>query len=85
MFLLVLVQKRSEELARASAEQAESVSNNGDKSSSGFKGSSTTAHPLSAVYMDEFDTYVATLNIVCYATYVYCFIFAIIKEKGSSF
>nr|XP_004287280.2 PREDICTED: LOW QUALITY PROTEIN: CCR4-NOT transcription complex subunit 10 [Fragaria vesca subsp. vesca] len=57
------VKKRSEELARASAEQAESVSNNGDKLSSGFKGSSTTAHPLSAVYMDEFDTYVATLNI----------------------
>ncbi|KAL6221652.1 hypothetical protein ACLB2K_005048 [Fragaria x ananassa] len=56
------VKKRSEELARASAEQAD-VSNNGDKSSSGFKGSSTTAHPLSAVYMDEFDTYVATLNI----------------------
>ncbi|KAM5547986.1 hypothetical protein ABKV19_002118 [Rosa sericea] len=57
------VKKRSEELARASAEQAESASNSGDKSSSGSKASSTMAHPFSALYMDEFDTYVATLNI----------------------
>lgn len=64
---MVLVQKRSEELARASAEQVESVSNNGDKPSSGSKASSAMAHPFSSVYMDEFDTYVATLNIVCYA------------------
>ncbi|XP_008242819.1 PREDICTED: CCR4-NOT transcription complex subunit 10 [Prunus mume] len=52
------VKKRSEELARASAEQVESGSNIG-----GSRGSSTMGHPFSAVYMDEFDTYVATLNI----------------------
>ncbi|KAM1809172.1 hypothetical protein ACFX15_025495 [Malus domestica] len=57
------VKKRSEELARTSAEQVESGSNTGDKVALGSKGSGTMGHPLSAVYMDEFDTYVATLNI----------------------
>ena len=75
------MQKRSEELARASVEQAESVSNSGDKSSSGSKASSTTAHPFSAVYVDEFDTYVTTLNIVCELSTLTCFIFASIKTK----
>ncbi|XP_009340640.2 CCR4-NOT transcription complex subunit 10 isoform X1 [Pyrus x bretschneideri] len=57
------VKKRSEELARTSAEQVESGSNTGDKVALGSKGSGAMGHSFSAVYMDEFDTYVAILNI----------------------
>ncbi|XP_059432311.1 uncharacterized protein LOC132165670 isoform X2 [Corylus avellana] len=61
--------KRSEELASASGEQVEAVSNLGNKVISGFKGNSTMAHQLSTanssniVYTDEFDTSVAILNV----------------------
>ena len=55
MFFL-LVQKRSEELANASGEQAESGSNVGNKVTSG-------SNSASIIY--EFDTSVAALNIVC--------------------
>ncbi|XVE63682.1 hypothetical protein DITRI_Ditri07aG0039000 [Diplodiscus trichospermus] len=56
---------RSEELARASGEQAESGNNAGNKVASGSKGSgSTTAsNSGSIIYTDEFDTSVAALNI----------------------
>lgn len=63
------VKKRSEELACASGEQAEAVSNHGNKVISGSKGSSTVANQLSTansastVFTDEFDTSVAILNI----------------------
>ncbi|XVE63680.1 hypothetical protein DITRI_Ditri07aG0039000 [Diplodiscus trichospermus] len=59
------VKMRSEELARASGEQAESGNNAGNKVASGSKGSgSTTAsNSGSIIYTDEFDTSVAALNI----------------------
>ncbi|KAB1208989.1 CCR4-NOT transcription complex subunit 10 [Morella rubra] len=63
------VKKRSEELACASGEQVESVSNLGNKAALGSKGSSTMAHQLPSVnssdvvYTDECDTSVAILNI----------------------
>ncbi|PON77072.1 N-terminal acetyltransferase A, auxiliary subunit [Parasponia andersonii] len=63
------VKKRSEELAQASGEQGEASGSVGNKVMLGSKGSNTLAHPFpassnsSAVYMDEFDTCVATLNI----------------------
>ncbi|KAL5547770.1 hypothetical protein UlMin_003001 [Ulmus minor] len=63
------VKKRSEELAQASGEQSESANNLGNKVTFGSKGSNTTAQAFSAasgssiVYIDEFDTSVATLNI----------------------
>lgn len=69
--LLVLVQKRIEELACASGDQVEAVSNLLNKVTLGSKGS-TMAHQLSTanssniVYTDEFDTSVAILNIVCF-------------------
>lgn len=61
------VKKTSEDLARASDEQAETLGNHGN-SISGSKGSGTTLHQLSASnssipYIDEFDTSVTTLNI----------------------
>jgi len=71
-FLLLLVQRRSEELASASGEQLEAVSNLGNKVILGSKGNSTVAHQLSTannsniVYTDEFDTSVAILNVVCF-------------------
>lgn len=70
--LLEWIQKRSEELACASGEQVESVSNLGNKAALGSKGSSTMAHQFPSVnssdvvYTDECDTSVAILNIVCY-------------------
>ncbi|XVE71497.1 hypothetical protein DITRI_Ditri10aG0155600 [Diplodiscus trichospermus] len=54
------VKNRSEELAHASGDQAESGSNVGNKVTSGSKGSSSTAHQF---YTDEFDTSVVALNI----------------------
>ncbi|XWS70736.1 hypothetical protein CRYUN_Cryun03dG0074000 [Craigia yunnanensis] len=63
------VKKRSEELAHASGEWAESGSNVGNKVTSGSKGSDATTYQFSAsnsariIYTDEFDTSVATLNI----------------------
>lgn len=63
------VKKRSEELASASGEQVEAVSNLGNKVILGSKGNSTMAHQLSTanssniVYSDEFDTSVAILNV----------------------
>lgn len=69
--MFVLVQKRNEELANASGEQAESGSIVANKVSSGSKGSGTTTHQFadsnsaSIIYTDEFDTSVAALNIVC--------------------
>lgn len=66
--LLNNVKKRSEELARASAEQAEAGGSLANKAALGSKGSAL-AHPFSSassaniVYMDEFDPCVATVNI----------------------
>ncbi|GLT29674.1 hypothetical protein SLA2020_045250 [Shorea laevis] len=62
------VKKRSEELAHASGEQVESFGNVGNKGIPGSKGSVGFSHQISAnsgstIYMDEFDTSVATLNI----------------------
>ncbi|XVF34598.1 hypothetical protein REPUB_Repub18cG0072400 [Reevesia pubescens] len=58
------VKKRSEELAHASGEQAESGSNVGNKINSGSKGGGITAsNSASIIYTDEFDTSVAALNI----------------------
>ncbi|XVE98376.1 hypothetical protein REPUB_Repub03eG0101500 [Reevesia pubescens] len=58
------VKKRSEELAHASGEQAESGSNAGNKITSGSKGDSITAsNSACTIYTDEFDTSVAALNI----------------------
>lgn len=63
------VKKRSEELASASGEQVEPVSNLGNKVILGSKGSGVMAHQLSTanstniVYSDEFDTSVAILNM----------------------
>ncbi|KAE7998931.1 hypothetical protein FH972_003424 [Carpinus fangiana] len=63
------VKKRSEELASASGEQVEAVSNLGNKVILGSKGNSMMAHQLSTansssiVYTDEFDTSVAILNV----------------------
>ncbi|KAF9615214.1 hypothetical protein IFM89_022476 [Coptis chinensis] len=62
------VKKRSEDLARASGEQVETLSNHVSSAISGSKGSSTTVNQLSAsdtstVYIDEYDASVATLNI----------------------
>ncbi|EXB39017.1 CCR4-NOT transcription complex subunit 10 [Morus notabilis] len=60
--------KQSEEIARASGEQVEAGGSLASKTVSGSK-SSTLAHPLSSassaniMYMDEFDTCVATVNI----------------------
>lgn len=56
------VKKRSEELVCASGEQVEAVSNLGNKVILGSKGNNTAANSTSIVYMDEFDTSVATLN-----------------------
>ncbi|KAF3453746.1 hypothetical protein FNV43_RR04187 [Rhamnella rubrinervis] len=67
--VLYNVKKRSEELARASGEQVEAAGSQGSKAALGSKGTSTVLHPFSAassdsiIYMDEFDTWVATLNI----------------------
>lgn len=64
--VLNYVKTRSEELARASGEQAEA---GGNKNVSGSKGTGTMANQFSAassgsvVYADEFDTSVASLNI----------------------
>ncbi|KAF5459200.1 hypothetical protein F2P56_023175, partial [Juglans regia] len=66
--LVVLVQKRIEDLASASGEQVEAASNLLNKVTLGSKGSTMT-HQLSSannsnvVYTDEFDTSVAILNI----------------------
>ncbi|KAF8400610.1 hypothetical protein HHK36_013909 [Tetracentron sinense] len=66
--LLNKVKERSEELACASGEQVEVVSNLGDSVTSGSKGSNTTLHQLSAAYstsiasMGKFDTCVTLLN-----------------------
>ncbi|KAJ6759017.1 CCR4-NOT TRANSCRIPTION COMPLEX SUBUNIT 10 [Salix koriyanagi] len=63
------IERKSEELAQASGEQAETVSNLGNKVVSGCKGSAATVHQASATsslcaaYMDEFDPAVARLNI----------------------
>ncbi|KAK0572695.1 hypothetical protein LWI29_035653 [Acer saccharum] len=62
------VKRRSEELARASGEQAETVNNLGNKVILGAKGSGaghqiSSANSGSLVFMDEFDTSVAKLNI----------------------
>ncbi|KAK3213154.1 hypothetical protein Dsin_017860 [Dipteronia sinensis] len=62
------VKRRSEELARASGEQAETANNLGNKVILGAKGSGaghqiSSANSGSLVYMDEFDTSVAKLNI----------------------
>ncbi|XP_065848485.1 uncharacterized protein [Euphorbia lathyris] len=60
--------KKSELLAQASGEQVETVSNAPNKVVSGSKGSGTAqqfsaANSTTLVYMDEFDSAVATLNI----------------------
>ncbi|XP_044471890.1 CCR4-NOT transcription complex subunit 10-like isoform X2 [Mangifera indica] len=61
--------KRSEELAHASGEQVENSDNLGNKVIVGSKSSNTSSHQCSAanggslVYMDEFDSSVAKLNI----------------------
>ncbi|XP_048332822.2 uncharacterized protein LOC107428242 isoform X1 [Ziziphus jujuba] len=63
------VKKQSEYLARASVEQTEAAGSQGNKGVLGSKGSSMVSNPFSAVsgagiiYMDEFDTSVAMLNI----------------------
>ncbi|XP_012081190.2 CCR4-NOT transcription complex subunit 10 isoform X1 [Jatropha curcas] len=63
------VKKKNEQLAQASGEQVDSVSNAGNKVILGSKGSGTTTYQFSAansstlVYMDEFDPAVTTLNI----------------------
>jgi CCR4-NOT transcription complex subunit 10 len=68
--LLVLVQRKSKELAHTSGEQVETVSNLGNKGISGSKGSgamtlqASATNSTSVVYMDEFDPTVARLNIV---------------------
>ncbi|KAJ6752492.1 hypothetical protein OIU85_002866 [Salix viminalis] len=65
----LLLVRKSEELAQASGEQVETVSNLGNKVVSGSKGSAATVHQASATsslcaaYMDEFDPAVARLNI----------------------
>ncbi|KAJ6673249.1 CCR4-NOT TRANSCRIPTION COMPLEX SUBUNIT 10 [Salix viminalis] len=63
------IERKSKELAQASGEQVETVSNLGNKVVSGSKGSAATVHQASATsslcaaYMDEFDPAVARLNI----------------------
>ncbi|KHG02249.1 CCR4-NOT transcription complex subunit 10 [Gossypium arboreum] len=63
------VKKRSEELVHASGEQAESGSNDGNKFTSGSKGSGTTIQQFSSsdsasvIYTVESDASVAALNI----------------------
>ncbi|KAK2644915.1 hypothetical protein Ddye_020110 [Dipteronia dyeriana] len=62
------VKRRSEELARASGEQAETANNLGNKVILGAKGSGaghqiSSANSGSLIYMDEFDASVAKLNI----------------------
>jgi len=67
----MIMQKRSEELARSSGDRVESASNIGNNSS-GSKGSNTNLHQLSVTdsssvaYVDEFDTSIITLNTVCF-------------------
>lgn len=67
---ILSIQKRSEELAQASGDQVEAAGTLGNKAALGSKGTSAVSHPFSAgssanvIYMDEFDTCVATLNIV---------------------
>ncbi|KAA8535153.1 hypothetical protein F0562_030156 [Nyssa sinensis] len=70
-FLEVLnnVKKRSEELAHASGEHVEAISNAGNKAILGSKGTNSMANQFSVansspiVYIDEFDTSVTLLNI----------------------
>lgn len=56
----------------------EASGSQGSKAALGSKGTSMVSHPFSAassdsvIYMDEFDTSVATLNIVS-ALYHHCF------------
>ncbi|KAI4335677.1 hypothetical protein L6164_014304 [Bauhinia variegata] len=63
------VKTKSDELARASGEQGESVNNVGNKVVLGSKGTNALAHQFSGansttmMYTDEFDSSVATLNI----------------------
>lgn len=69
-YLVDFVQRKSEELARASLEQVEVVGNVGNKAMLGPKGSSIVAQQMnslntaSILYTDEFDSSVATFNIV---------------------
>ncbi|XP_031479439.1 uncharacterized protein LOC116250140 isoform X1 [Nymphaea colorata] len=58
------VKKRSEDLARASGEQTEAVSNSGSKGSmNNASHQSTNSNSIDFLYADDFDTSIATLNI----------------------
>lgn len=65
------MQKQSDELAQASGEHAEAVSNVGSKAVLLLKGNNNVTHQLSSanssdvVYTNELDTSVTMLNIVC--------------------
>lgn len=66
----VFAQRKLEELARESEEQGEPVSSAGNKSSLTSKGTNTTnessdANSSRIALTDEFDSSVATHNIVC--------------------
>lgn len=69
-YLVDFIQRQSEELARASLEQVEVIGNAGNKAILGPKGSSTVAQQMNSLnnanilYTDEFNSSVATFNIV---------------------
>jgi len=70
-FLHIFIQRRSEELACASREQADSANGVGNNAPSGSRGSGIVL-PFSAThnastYGDEFDTTIITFNTVCLA------------------
>jgi len=62
--MLCIFQKESEDLARASREQAEPMTQTTSKAVSGAKGNGLPNNGC-VVFADEFDPSVAALNIVC--------------------
>lgn len=72
--LLTIVQKRSEDLARASVERIEVGSNISSSTTSGSKVNSTMLPQLSApntgTSVDDYDTFVVVLNIVCFCMFI---------------
>jgi CCR4-NOT transcription complex subunit 10 len=70
-YVYIFIQRRSEELACATREQADSANGVGNSAPSGSRGSGV-ALPFSAThnvstYGDEFDTTIITFNMVCLA------------------
>jgi hypothetical protein len=70
----IFIQRRSEELACASREQADSANGVGNSAHSGSRGSGallpfSSTHNAST-YGDEFDTTIITFNMVCSSNYL---------------